>query len=374
MMSFLWILFSLLLCWSPADSLMGPGTAKASPPPASKPWRVFPGRRVLAPTTLAFSPDGKILATADCDGVMLWDITTGKKRKALPGFGAVVYAVAFSPDGTLLATGSEDKTLRIWDTTKWRLRFSRHNKKEFDYFVFLPRSLDLLIGDQGKLWNTRTGQIRPCLKTKGFVERLALVPDDQTSVIYGRRWFDIRTGKQRAELPGMLPLFCPNSPWLVTATGEWVSVFDKTTPVARYHLQQGPSPFKAPKDYQQFMRATGIGPWRSPRFKALYEQQQQMEAWHSVYHLRANRGGITCMMLSPDGNYLATGGYDRRAYLYSTHPWHLLRTYDHPGQVTAVGFSPDSRLLATASSPDDPKAYGEQPVRLWKLEAEASAR
>jgi WD40 repeat protein len=50
--------------------------------------------------------------------VELWDAARGKLRKTLAGHGGVVGSVAFSPDGKLLASGSQDKTAKVWDVAK----------------------------------------------------------------------------------------------------------------------------------------------------------------------------------------------------------------------------------------------------------------
>jgi WD40 repeat protein len=66
---------------------------------------------------VAFSPDGKILASASVDEtVRLWDSATGAARRTLEGHSGSVYAVAFSPDGKMLASASNDKTVRLWDS------------------------------------------------------------------------------------------------------------------------------------------------------------------------------------------------------------------------------------------------------------------
>ena len=65
--------------------------------------------------SVAFSPDGKLLATAmDDHTVLVWDLGNGKQLRRLVGHSNRVNALCFSPDGTLLVSAGLDGTLRLW--------------------------------------------------------------------------------------------------------------------------------------------------------------------------------------------------------------------------------------------------------------------
>jgi WD40 repeat protein len=100
-------------------------------------------------TGLAFSPDGTKLASvswnervqgAKSEGV-LWDLSTGKQVFVFPG---ASNAVAFSPDGRMLATLVDDHyqwTVCFWDVaTGGKLRTLKHSKLSIMYMAFSPGS------------------------------------------------------------------------------------------------------------------------------------------------------------------------------------------------------------------------------------------
>ncbi|MHB0960893.1 MAG: protein kinase domain-containing protein [Pirellulaceae bacterium] len=73
-------------------------------------------RRIAADVkSLAFSPDGKLLAAGVGTGIVLWDAATGKEIGQLAGHQSWIMSLLFFSDRMKLASGSADQTIRIWD-------------------------------------------------------------------------------------------------------------------------------------------------------------------------------------------------------------------------------------------------------------------
>src|SRR5207249_1240600 len=67
---------------------------------------------------IAFSPDGKRIASANQDGINVWDATTGRQLLTYSGHGEEVRSsgIAFSPDGKWIASSGNDAAIRVWDS------------------------------------------------------------------------------------------------------------------------------------------------------------------------------------------------------------------------------------------------------------------
>ncbi len=99
--------------------------------PAIHIWELASGQEVAtlegheeSTRGLAFSPDGKLLAS--CSGgsptindqtVRVWDLATSRERRRFEGHCGAVNAVAFTPDGRSIVSGSEDATALVWDVS-----------------------------------------------------------------------------------------------------------------------------------------------------------------------------------------------------------------------------------------------------------------
>ena len=112
-------------------------------------------------TALAFSPNGKTLATAAGFGesdIRLWDVATGKEFGRLEGHNSWVSSIMFWPDGSKLASASADQTIRTWDVASRKcLDVMRGHREEVWRLALLPDNRTLVSGGKDGevcLWDT----------------------------------------------------------------------------------------------------------------------------------------------------------------------------------------------------------------------------
>ncbi|MDE0084544.1 MAG: WD40 repeat domain-containing protein [Candidatus Poribacteria bacterium] len=119
-------------------------------------------------TTLAFSPDGELLASSGSDSTIhLWNPRSGHLIHTFRGHTDRVRALSFSPDGETLVSGSWDGTIRFWDlsTKQQRLSISGH-WQEVNALAFSADSKTLISGIAGSIihkWDIETGQLKSTL-------------------------------------------------------------------------------------------------------------------------------------------------------------------------------------------------------------------
>ncbi|XTI89098.1 WD40-repeat-containing domain protein [Cenococcum geophilum] len=274
--------------------------------------------------SIAFSPDGKQLASASDDKtVRLWDPATGAALQTLEGHDDWVHSITFSPDGKQLASvsASEDETVRLWDTATGAALQTLKGHEDWVYSItFSPDGKQLASASDDttvRLWDTATGAALQTLEGhKNLVHYIAFSPDGkQLASVSGDRTvrlWDPATGTALQTLEGHKDLvysiaFSPDGKQLASASGdETVRLWDTATGTA-------------------------------------------------LQTLKGHKGTVYSIAFSPDGKRLASASGDKIIRLWDTATGAALQALE--GKGWAIAFSPDGKQLASTSN--------DKTVRLW---------
>ena len=177
---------SIIRRFSPDDSISTPGKTTESELLKKLPITLDSGRRYSA--SIAISPDSQLIAAGfDSYGptgsVILWDLSSGYQIRDIGGTLRQVRDIAFSPDGKMLA--SAELQIKIWNPLNGEqlLILSSHSE-DIRSVVFTPDSKTLISGSSDstiKIWNLSTGaEIRTLSGHSGKVMSVTLSQDGKT--------------------------------------------------------------------------------------------------------------------------------------------------------------------------------------------------
>jgi WD40 repeat protein len=330
--------------------------------------RGFIGRNRLAGHTdivwsVAFSPDGKMLASGSWNGtVKLWNLE-GKQLHTLTGHSDKVWSVAFSPDGKTVASASDDKTVKLWSVEGKLLQTLTGHTRAVYSVSFSPDGKMIVFASDHKtikLWNLEEKQLQTLTEHTRAVYSVSFSPDGKMlafASLDGTVKLWNLEGKQLHALTGHTDkvwsvAFSPDSKMIASAsldkTVKLWSVEGKLLQTLTGHTNEVKSVAFSPdgKTIASASVDTTVNVW-SVEGTLLQTLTEHTDEVYSV-------------VFSSDGKTIASASADKTVNLWSVEGKQLQTLTGHIDEVYSVAFSPDSKMIASAS--DD------KTLKLWSVE------
>ena len=278
-------------------------------------------------SSVAFSPDGRFaLSGSDDKTLRLWETNTGREIRSFIGHWRPVTCIAFSPDGKFALSGSDDKTIRLWDVETGRsIRSFEKDSFSVSSIAFSPDGRLALSGSSYKtlkLWDVKTGrEIRSFKGHKSRVFSVAFSPDGKSALSGSHdktlRLWNVKTGKS----------------------------------------------IRSFKGHSDDVNAVAFSP--DGKFALSGSDDGTLRLWkvstgRSIRSFKGHSGEISSVAFSPDGKFALSGSYDKTVTLWEVRTGKKTRSFrGHSDIIHSVAFGPGGKFVLSGS--------GDNTLKLWEV-------